>query len=656
MKNTLKFTSALTALTTLLVGCSAGSKTASTSPTTSEDFKYIYDADPTTFDYLFTFSSPNHKVTANAIDGLVETDAAGKYIGAVAESWEANADSTKWTFHLRKGVNWSTNEGEVYGEVKAQDFLTGLQHAADFDSETAYLVEGVIKNFKEYEQGKVTFDEVGIKALDDYTLEYTLEAPTPYFYTLANYSILYPVNQEFLLSKGSGCALGKPSKDDCTFGALSPDSILYNGGYIISNYTAKSKIELTKNANYWDADHVYINNVTFTYEDGSDDHAIINGFEAGNYTTGVFLGTWSNDNFKQYLDKYKDNVYLPVQDIGTYEIFFNFGRQNYNYTTPDKDKENTHAALQNVNFRRAVMFAFDKSAFVQQMAGDEAAASYMTRNQMIPSNYLTVDGKDYGETVTSLVQAAGGAFSDVSTLDGKDGYYNPTKALEFIEAAKKDGIKFPVSLDFPVFGNNREQVNQRSSFKSSVEKATNGQITINLVFINNYDEYRALFLVDSGKATDFDLSYAGWSPDYEDPKSYLNILSPVNGDMMRYLGIDPEMHGLATDVDKANAQAVGLYEYQKLLDAADKIVDNPNERYKAYAKAEAYAIENALVLTTQCWKINYEVSKLVPFTRPYAGSGISVYKYKFGVVQKDIVTKQQYDDAYKAWQAKRAEK
>ena len=145
------------------------------------DTKTYVAADPSeiaNMDYVTTALATDHEINVNFVDGLVECDKYGNYVGSIAESWEPNEDATVWTFHLRKGVNWVTNTGEVYDEVKAEDFVTGLRHSAEFQSGTASVVAPYVAGYDEYYNTGDWSDEawakVGVKAVDDYTVEYTM--------------------------------------------------------------------------------------------------------------------------------------------------------------------------------------------------------------------------------------------------------------------------------------------------------------------------------------------------------------------------------------------------------------------------------------------------------------------------------------------------
>ena len=156
-----------------LTACS-GSKTSSSNKT----FSYVYEQDPDNLDYLTTGKASTSNITSNVIDGLLENDRYGNLIPSVAKDWTVSKDGLTYTYKLRKGVKWYTSEGEEYAEVKAQDFVTGLKHAADKKSDAIYLVQDSIKGLDAYMKGEnKDFSSVGIKAVDDYTVQYTLNRP-----------------------------------------------------------------------------------------------------------------------------------------------------------------------------------------------------------------------------------------------------------------------------------------------------------------------------------------------------------------------------------------------------------------------------------------------------------------------------------------------
>ena len=206
-------------------------------------FSYVYAMDPSSLDYSVTSKSSTSDVIANVVDGLLENDKYGNLIPSLAEDWSVSKDGLTYTYKLRKGVKWYTSEGEEYAEVKAQDFVTGLKHAADGKSDGLSLLQDSIKGLAAYISGESNdFSTVGVKAVDDYTVEYTLNKPESFWNSKVTTATMLPVNEEFLNSKG---------KD---YGTPTPSSILYNGPYLLKSLTSKSAIEYEKNPNYWDKD------------------------------------------------------------------------------------------------------------------------------------------------------------------------------------------------------------------------------------------------------------------------------------------------------------------------------------------------------------------------------------------------------------------
>lgn len=620
---------------------------------TSLDYVNRYTSDPSNMDYVTTALQADHEHNANFVDGLLENDPTGKFVGALAESWEMNEDATEFTFKLRKGVQWVTSEGEVYAELNAKDFVTGLQHAADFNSGTSWLVMGLVKNYSEYLAGEVEFSEVGVEAVDDYTVKYTLNYSAPYFYTFGSYNILMPINEEFLNSKGEGCKLGAPDKATCSFGSVDPSSILYNGGYILSSLSPKSEITYKANPNYWDKDHVYIQNVTLIYDDGSDPYAGIVGFENGTYASASLSTSWGD--FDTYKEKYADYYYTTLPNSTNFGILFNFNRTDYAHTshTTDADKANTKAALLNYNFRAAFRAAFDRVAYLSTSTPKEVAIDMLRNVTSVPNLVTTEDGKEFGELVNAAYAEMTG--ETVNLADGQDPWLNPEKAMEYINAAKADGIQFPVTLDMPTLGTSKRLVTQCQSMKDSVEKNTQGNIIINVIQMDYDTLVDACYGVEVADDADYDInSFTGWGPDYPDPKTFMDLYSITEGSYMPTFGLHTLDDQNYNSTDAAAMEAIGLDEYEKMYQAAKAITDDTTARYEAFAKCDAKIIAEVLYIPCHMDARGYVVTKVVPFTKSYSQTGISEYKYKFMQVQEDMVTKEQYDKAYDEWQKARA--
>ena len=633
-----------------LTGCS-GSKTI-----TSSDYSYVYSTDPQNMDYTTTYRAADHEFNANYVDGLLENDSLGNYVPCLAESYSKNEDATVWTFNIRQGVKWVNSNGEEYAEVTAQDWVTALQHAAEFNSAMITLVQYVIEGLDDYIKGVTTdFSTVGVKAIDDYTLEYTLTESVPYFDTMTTYSILYPVNKEFLESKGEGCKLGAPDLNNCSFGAVDPTSILYNGGYILTNITSKSVIEMTKNASYWDAEHVYINKVTWTFDDGSDPYSVIKGFEDGVYTYAALSATW--EDYNSYKEQYAEWARPSQPDTTTYNVAFNFNRQQYVNTKADRAStaEETHNAIMNKHFRLAVMFGFDKLAYVKQTAEEDVAVS-MLRNTLTPPDFVTTANGSYGSIVTKEILAMSDDFSeDLNLNDGQNSYYDPAACLAQIELAKAEGVTFPVTLDLVTYSKSQRMINQAYSLKNSIEASSNGQILVDVHELDLDAYYACTYYAEQGADSDWDISTAtGWGPDYNDPKTYINIYNPYDGDMMNSVGLDAESAQTCTAATKAIMEEIGLYEYDALYRAADAIKDDNDARYAAFAKCDAWLIANGFTIPVQCATTTMMVSKIEPFTAQYASSGISTYKFKNVVINEETVTAEHYAEAKAAWEKARS--
>ncbi|HFO0431577.1 peptide ABC transporter substrate-binding protein [Enterococcus faecium] len=637
----------------MLGACGSNAKGSSSSKKSDlvSEYSSVYVTDLETLDYTFSSRKTNSDHYTNFVEGLLENDQYGNLKGDMAKSWEVSDDGLTYTYHLRKGVPWVDSEGNEYGaDVTANDFVTGLKHAVDVQSQTLYIVADSIKGLSDYIDGKTNdFSTVGVKAVDDYTLQYTLNKPEPFWNSKTTYGILYPINEEFLKSKG---------KD---FGKPTPDSILYNGPFILANNTAKSVIEYTKNESYWDPKNVHLDTVKWTYNDGSDPDGLFKSYENGELSLARVYP--NSPGYKDVTKAYPDGVTWSQTGGSTYNLTFNFNRGTFDATskTTDKEKEDTQKAILDRNFRLAILFGFDKKSYNAQSVGEEGANKAL-RNTLVPTDFVEIGGNPYGDTVASKLKALDSdAFGDVNLSDGQDGYYNADKAKEYMEKAKTEleakGVQFPIHLDMPVEETSEISVNMVKSLKKSVETSLGSDNVVVDVQLLNEDKYlAATYQATTGQAGDFDITNAsGWGPDYTDPSSYLNIYDSRKGDMIHTLGLEASAVVQGTDPSTAAKKAINLPEYDALLDKAAAITDDLDARYTAYADAEAWLLDNALQVPIYADGGTPRVTNVVPFSGPYGWAGIAANKLKYVEVQSDIVTTDQYDKAKKAWETKKEE-
>ena len=623
----------------VLTACSSSSKTS------GKTYNYVYGGDPATLDYVSTNKKNMTTAVSNGVDGLFENDQYGNLKPSVAENWSVSQDGLTYTYKIRKGVKWYTSDGEEYANVTAKDFVTGLKHAADTNSEAIYLLQNSVKGLNDYLSGaNKDFSNVGIKAVDDYTLQYTLSQPEPYWNSKLTYSVTWPVNEDFLKSKGKD--FGK---------STDPTSILYNGPYLLKSLTTKSSIEFTKNENYWDKDNVYFDTVKLTYDDGTDQESLERNFTDGVYNLARLYPTSSN--YSKVEKQYKDNIFYTQPGAAVEGVGVNIDRQTYDHTSKENDqqKTSTETALLNKDFRQALGFAIDRTNYAAQLNGKEGGSTAV-RNIFVKPDFVQADGKDFGTMVMDQLPAYGDEWSGVNLADSQDGLYNPEKAkAEFAkakEALQAEGVQFPIHLDVPVNQSNKIFVNQVQSLKQSIESALGkDNVVLDLHQLSTDDFYNITYSASNAAAEDWDLSVGvAWEPDYLDPSTYLDVLKTTNGENTKsFMGYD-----------NPNSQAVekvGLKEYDQLVDDASKETTDLTARYEKYAKAQAWLTDSALYIPTTTYNgAAAVISRIKPFSGAYAQAGDkgSTYYFKYLKSQDDIVTKKQYDSAYKDWLKEKA--
>lgn len=623
----------------LLVACGKADKEAD-APTT---FSYVYGVDPSSLDYSIATRTSTTDIIGNVVDGLLENDEYGNLVPSLAEDWSVSQDGLTYTYKLRKGVKWYTSEGEEYAEVTAHDFVTGLKHVADGKSDGVTLIQNSIKGLNEYMTGETNdFSTVGVKALDDYTVQYTLNAPESFWNSKVTSATMLPVNEEFLKASGKN------------YGAVSPSGILYNGPYILKTLTSKSLIEYEKNPNYWDKEKVKIEKVKLTYYDGSDQESLIRSFSSGVYTTARIFP--SSSNFASTLEQYGDKITYSPQDSTSYYFTFNVNRQSYNKTakTSEEQKTSTKEAMLNKDFRQAINFAFNRHSYAAQLNGEDGADKII-RNSLVPDNFVQSGGKNFGDIAQAELVNYGDQWKGVELVDGKDTIYNPDKAKASFEKAKKEleakGVTFPIHLDVPVEQTDTIAVQQSNSFKQSIESTLGSEnVVIDVLQMTDNEKESITSQARVPAQKDYDLNSTGWAPSYQDPASYLNIMDPKTGSAMKHLGI-------TKGKDKEVVAQLGLDEYKKLLDDAVSETNDLDKRYEKYAKAQAWLTDSSLLMPTASSGGSPVVSNVVPFSKPYSQVGIKgdPYIFKGMKLHKEIVTAKEYQAALEKWQKEKLE-
>ena len=533
--------------------------------TLQKSYTYTFATAPATLDWLNTSMQSDTEVTVNCVDGLVEYDNLNRLNPSLAESWEVSDDGMTYTFHIREGVYWYTSEGTQYAEVTAEDFEAGMRHMLDAQEGLEWLIDGVIVGGTDYYANGGSWDDVGYKATDKYTLTVTLEQPTPYFLTMLTYSCFLPICKSFYESRGGVFGVDEyaaafADTNAYTFGkSTDVSSQVYCGAFLIRSFNKDSEILLVKNPNYYRADKVTIDTFRWVYDNGENMVQYYNDTVAGTYAAVALReanGTMALAKADGNFDKY---AYVTDTESVTYFGGLNLNRGTYALENgacaspkTEQQKIDTSTALQNVNFRKAVLFAFDKGTYNAVSVGEDlkynALRNMYTHPEFVSlTNDITVNGHTfkagtfYGELVQYYLDELG---SPVKVADGIDGWFNPTEAKAHLEAAKAelgDTVAWPITIDIVYYSANDTQTAQANAVKTQMEATLGAEnVLVNLIeATTSEDFYASGYRASNGEAGNFDIFYgSGWGPDYGDPSTYLDtFLGEGAGYMTKVIGL-----------------------------------------------------------------------------------------------------------------------
>ena len=519
---------------------------------------------------------------------LLEYDAKNVQQPALAESVDVNDDGTVYTFHLRQGVKWVDQQGREIGEVTADDWVASMAHLIDNTDALGYLMtqsDGCgIKNFDAYLNGEVTdFAEIGVKAIDDYTLEYTLEAPFPAFLSMMGYGCFAPLNRAFYKAQGGTFSVDGDEYTSGNYGT-SPANIAYCGAYLVKNFTEKNVTSYVANPSYWNAEAVNTPNINFYFNDGSDPLRTYNEAKEGTIAGCPFNSSAlvlakeekPEGSDKTYFDLYS---YTTTNSATTYCGWVNVHRgtwANYNDNTvgvstqTEEEQVRTRSALNNQNFRLAMAMAFDRGAFNSTIVGEELKYaslknSYVTGTFGKTAGEVTVDingvattfpaGTYFGIIEQAQLDADGvplkvwdpEADGGAGSGDGFDGWFNADAAAAYLDKAVAElaqiGVEVsaekPIHIDVPFGAYSESVTNRMNAYKQSIEKYTGGKVVVDLVsFADSTSFSYAYYRTSNGAEANYDITpgTSGWGPDYGDAQSFLDTIQPY-GYMTKNIGL-----------------------------------------------------------------------------------------------------------------------
>lgn len=476
MKKTKAVLALLMAGTMMLgvVGCGSSSDTAGSGSATtgtestgsdtaaagSSDMNVMLETPVESLDPQQATDGTSFEVIADYTDGLMQMDADGQAVPAIAESYDLSDDGLTYTFHLRSDAKWSNGT-----PVTAADFVFAWQRAVDpaVASEYAYMLSdiGQIKNAAEIIAGDMDKSELGVTAVDDTTLQVELNVPVSYFLSLMYFPTFYPVNEEFFNSCGD------------TF-ATSPETTLSNGAFILDSYEpAATAFHLTKNADYYDAGRIQLSGLSYQVIQDSQQALM-------SYQTGALDTTLVNG---EQVDQVKDDP--EFKTVGAGYLW---------YVSPNMDAV---PELANLNVRLALTMAIDRDAITGDVLKDGSAPTYTA----VPPEFAAgPDGSDFSADQTK--------FADVCTYDATAAADYWTKGLEELGITE-------LSLDMVVDADDAPQ-KVAQVLKEQWETTLPG-ITVNLVV--EPKKQRVQDMQDGN----YQLGLTRWGPDYADPMTYLGM-------------------------------------------------------------------------------------------------------------------------------------
>ena len=596
---------------------------------------------------LYTQKAEDANVVTNLWDGLLSFDCYGKVVPAIASSWEHNEDATVWTFHLRDDVDWVDCNGEVKAHLTSKDFLVGFEWVMNAikneANNTSMPNDTIVGAYEYYELTKeagdaaadMTYEDmlaagVGIEAPDDYTLVFTCPSACPYFDTVAAYNSFYPVAPALIEELG---VEGFRSCDNTT--------MWYNGPYVVEEYIQGNTKSYIPNPNYYDAANVSrFERFTVTMiSDGSISLQLYQNRELDEVDLGESnITTIQSDPSNEYNQQLCEKRAKKF----SYCFIFNYDKKNTD-GTPD---ENWNKAIANKAFRQC---------FSKGMVLNKFFARYNPINPLKCENDFftmkglcyTSDGTDYTNLVAKEMGLDGEAYDGktMKRLRANNGDITELKkqAMEELSAI---GVTFPVHCSYYILAGSTSALDSATVLKQCFTDSFGDDFIV--LDINTFVSSTMKEVV-APKLQSF--THMGWGADFGDPINFLTQII-VHDDNAYYSCNMTNIAGIVNN-GPASYQKDLVAAYEKFTDLVNEgraIVDDTDARYAAFAKAEAYFLDENLIFPT-VYDITWCLTHVNEYSKINAMYGPCNYKAVNWETSEEAYTTEQYDEFAAAFDA-----
>ena len=596
---------------------------------------------------LYSQRAEDANVVTNLWDGLLSFDCYGKVVPAIASSWEHNEDATVWTFHLRDDVDWVDCNGEVKAHLTSKDFLVGFEWVMNAikneANNTSMPNDTIVGAYEYYELTKeagdaaadMTYEDmlaagVGIEAPDDYTLVFTCPSACPYFDTVAAYNSFYPVAPALIEELGVD---GFRSCDNTT--------MWYNGPYVVEEYIQGNTKSYIPNPNYYDAANVSrFERFTVTMiSDGSISLQLYQNRELDEVDLGESsITTIQSDPSNEYNQQLCEKRAKKF----SYCFIFNYDKKNTD-GTPD---ENWNKAIANKAFRQC---------FSKGMVLNKFFARYNPINPLKCENDFftmkglcyTSDGTDYTNLVAKEMGLDGEAYDGktMKRLRANNGDITELKkqAMEELSAI---GVTFPVHCSYYVLAGSTSALDHATVLKQCFTDSFGDDFIV--LDVNTFVSSTMKEVV-APKLQSF--THMGWGADFGDPVNFLTQII-VHDDNAYYSCNMTNIAGIVNN-GPASYQTELVAAYEKFTDLVNEgraIVDDTDARYAAFAKAEAYFLDENLIFPT-VYDITWCLTHVNEYSKINAMYGPCNYKAVNWETSEEAYTTEQYDEFAAAYDA-----